>query len=102
MQRGGVLLVAGAADSCLTDFATYARRRIQGRLAMVSAAPVRHPMTEGVELLAPERLTEAETGFKQLESLIVFLGSRLTKDDNAMLMALAQLMTRTNVKQVIL
>jgi hypothetical protein len=59
-------------------------------------------MAEGVELIAPERLAEEETGFKQLESLIVFLGSRLTTDDNAQLMALAQLMTRTNVKQVIL
>ncbi len=102
MQTNDVLLVAGAADSCLADFAAFARRRIQGRLVLVSAAAVRHPMAEGVELLVPERLAEADTGYKRLESLIVFLGSRLTTEDNALLMALAQLMTRTNVKQVIL
>src|SRR5690242_4896450 len=102
MQTNDVLLVAGAADGCLADFAAFARRRIQGRLAIVSAAALRHPMAEGVELLAPERLAEAATGLKRLESLIVFLGSRLTAQENALLMALAQLMTRTNAKQVIL
>ncbi len=101
MQRDDVLLVAGAAESCLADFAAFARRRIQGRLAIVSAAAVQHPLAEGVELLAPERLAEAGSGFKRLESLIIFLGSRLTTEDNALLLALAQLMTRTNVKQVI-
>ncbi|HEY7423847.1 MAG TPA: FAD-binding protein [Gemmataceae bacterium] len=102
MQTNDVLLVAGAADSCLADFEAFACRRIQGKLAIVSASTMRHPMTERVELLAPERLSEADTRFKRLESLIVFLGSRMTAQDIALLMALAQLMTRANAKQVIL
>ena len=102
MQTDDVLLVAGAGDSCMVDFAAFARRRIQVRIAVVSAAAVPHPLVEGLELLALERLSEADTWFKRLESVIVFLGSRLTAPDSALLTAIAQLMTRTNARRLIL
>jgi hypothetical protein len=110
MQMGDVLLVAGPANSSLADFAAFASRRGGGRIVVVSASReavgrIGNP-SYGYEVVSPDRLSQADSladGREgRLESVVVFLGSRRTAEDNALLAALAQMMTRTKAKQLIL
>lgn len=105
MQSNHVILLAGSASSRLVDFASFIRRRASGRVVVVSASPLRNRLPEGVEVVSPDRFAEADVLSNslgsRLESAVVFLGSRLTPQDTALLTALAQTMARTKAKRLI-
>jgi hypothetical protein len=101
MQTDDVFLVIGPAKSTRLDFAAFARRRTHCRIVVVSPSTLHRRLPEGVDFLSPERLSQADFQGGRLGGVIVFLGSSLTAQDNALLTAIAQTMTRTNSKKLI-